>query len=233
MNQPSTAAVGRFISVEGIDACGKSTVAAALVDRLAADGGRVSLLDRHSATTGLAGYPAEHLAALRSLIWDYPEGAVTSELGFGHWSNLISAWFHAVDHLVVRPALAVGTSVVSDSWWAKFAARFALTVGAPAAIRIFAGVAVPDLVLWLDVAPEDCLVRRPRLRATERGEWQGLDGESQGFVAYQGAVREMYLQFAMAGVWQRIEPADVAGTVEAAYDLVRSRARTAMGGQCR
>jgi thymidylate kinase len=212
------AVAGRFVSVEGIDGCGKSAVARRLVGRLATAGAAVLLLDRHSATDGLSGYPAAHLAAHRALIWDYPPDAVTSELGFGHWSHLVSAWFHAVDELVVLPALRTGRLVVADSWYAKFAARFALTVGVPDAERIFAGISVPDTVLWLDVPPEDCVRRRTRPRATESGEWQGLGGGDADFVAYQGTVRSVYQRFAATGVWHRIGPADLAGTVTAAYD---------------
>ncbi len=217
---------GQFVAVEGIDGCGKSTVAGQLADRLTKTGTVALLLDRHSATAGLSGYPAAHLAAHRALIWDYPADAVTSELGFGHWSHLVSAWFHAVDELVVRPALGIGTVVVADSWYAKFAARFALTVGVPDAERIFAGVSVPGSVLWLDVPPPDCATRRVRPRPTESGEWQGL----ADFVAYQTAVRSVYQRFAAIGGWHRIGPADLPATVLAAYDLIRPFDRASRGG---
>lgn len=207
---------GGFVSVEGIDASGKSTVARLLAERIAETGRPTLLLDRNTATASLDGYPADHLTALRSLIWDYPPDAVTSALGFGHWSHLIGAWFHAVDHTVVRPALGKGLCVITDSWLAKFAARFALSVGPVDAMATFDGVTRPDVVVWLDVPPEQCVARRTDLRSTERGEWQGLGSGDRAFIEYQGLVREVYRGFAAAESWLRVgpaEPAEVADRV--------------------
>jgi dTMP kinase len=205
---PGDPGPGRFIAVEGIDGSGKSSVAADLARDLAARGAPVVLVDRRTAPRLAAGYPGAHLRSLAALIWEYPASAHTSELGFGHWSHLLAAWFHAVDHLVVRPALADGGYVVADSWCHKFVARFALTVGLPGAQAVFAGVTVPQRVLWLDVAPEVCVRRRSRLRATERGEWQGLDGVDDGYLAYQSGVRSIYRALAAAGGWRVLTGVD-------------------------
>lgn len=193
---------GRLIAVEGIDASGKSTVAADLVRALRASGAGTVLVDRRSVAELAAGYPAAHLRTLAGLIWDYPAGARTSELGFAHWSHLLAAWFHAVDLLVVRPALAEGHHVVADSWCHKFVARFALTVGLRRAQQVFAGVSRPDRVFWLDVAPELCVRRRAGLRPTERGEWQGLDAYDDGYLLYQGRIRSVYRSLATADGWR-------------------------------
>ena len=205
---PDVAGAGRFLSVEGIDASGKSTLAAALAGWLAARGRPALLLDRHGAVAAAEGYPAEHLAGLRRLIWEYPPQARTSQLGFAHWANLLAAWYHAVDEVVVRPAVAAGTWVVADSWFYKFAARFAVTVGPDAAQRAFVGVTAPDPVLWLDVAPQVCAGRRDTMRPTERGEWQGLDrrpaptnGPDPGFLTYQAHVRGAYARLAAEHGW--------------------------------
>lgn len=199
---------GRFIAVEGIDGSGKSSVAAELARDLTASGASAVLVDRHTAPGLAAGYPGSHLRSLAALIWEYPVSAHTSRLGFGHWSHLLAAWFHAVDHLVVRPALAEGAYVVADSWCHKFVARFALTVDLPRAQAVFAGVSVPERVLWLDVPPEVCMRRRTQLRATERGEWQGLDTADDGYLAYQAGVRSMYRALATAGGWRVLTAVD-------------------------
>ena len=192
-----------FLAVEGIDASGKSTLARALADRL---GG--TLLDRRTAGAAADGWAAAHLAGLRRLIWEYPPGVATSQLGFGHWSRLLGAWFAAVDAVVLRPALDRGGVVVADSWWPKFAARFAVTVGPAAAAAVFDGVSAPDAVVWLDVPPEVAVRRRTELRGTEDGEWTG----TPGFLAYQGQVREAYAALAAAHGWLRV-PAGPPGDV--------------------
>lgn len=225
------AAAGRFLAVEGIDAAGKSSVAADLARVLAAEGESPVLVDRRTVPGLVRGYPARHLAGLAALIWDYPAGARTSELGFAHWSHLLAAWFHAVDELVVRPAVAAGRCVVADSWAAKYTARFALGVGLARAREVFAGVSVPDEVIWLDVPPEVCVGRRRGLRATERGEWQGLDAADDGYLAYQGAVREVYRQLAAAGGWRVLPALDPAALrAELARGLAGRDAPTAERG---
>ncbi|HEY1619525.1 MAG TPA: AAA family ATPase [Streptosporangiaceae bacterium] len=217
---------GWFVAVEGIDASGKSTVAAQLAAELTAAGRPAVLVDRRSAPALAGGYPGEHLAGLARLIWDYPPDARTSELGFCHWSRLLAAWFHAVSEVVVGPALAGGATVIADSWWHKFAARFALTVGLSQARAVFDGATVPDQVLWLDVPPQVCAQRRTALRATERGEWQGLRDCDDGYLRYQRQVRAVLESMATAGGW-RVLPDAADERLAAALELVTGRAAAA------
>jgi thymidylate kinase len=199
---------GRLIAVEGIDGSGKSTVAGEIVTILHQLGVRAVLVNRRTACDVLDGYPADHLRALRHLIWDYPETARTSALGFGHWAHLLASWFHAVDHTVVRPVLAGGAFVVADSWFYKLVARFALSADLPRARDLFRGISTPDLVVWLDADPEVCVGRRGRLRRTETGEWQNIDGGKRAFVEYQGRVRANYALLASTDAWEVVESLD-------------------------
>jgi dTMP kinase len=214
---PSPERAGSLIAVEGIDGSGKSTVAREIADALEQVGLRAVLVSRATAPEIANGYCAEHLRTLGRLIWDYPETAKTSALGFGHWAHLLASWFAAVDHTVIRPAVARGTCIVADSWYYKFAARFALGVGLKQALGFFRDVSVPDTVIWLDVPPETCLARRRTLRSTERGEWQDLDdGGGAAFVEYQGKVRRMYRALASACSWEVVASTDrasVAGEI--------------------
>jgi thymidylate kinase len=200
---------GRFIAVEGIDAAGKSTVAAELVEHLTNAGADAVLLSRRTAPAlAGGGYPEQHLRSLAALIWDYPPTARTSVLGFNHWSQLLASWFHAVDEVVLGPLLAAGCHIVADSWCGKYIARFAVTVGLADAQRPFVGLREADPVLWLDVSPQLCADRRETLRATERGEWQGLDRAVDGYLRYQTEIRGWYQALAETGRWQRIWQVD-------------------------
>jgi thymidylate kinase len=207
--RPSFERAGSLIAVEGIDGSGKSTVAREITDALEQVGRRAVLVSRATAPEIADGYCAEHLRMLGRLIWDYPETAKTSALGFPHWAHLLASWFAAVDHTVIRPAVEDEACVVADSWYYKFAARFALGVGLKQALSFFRDIAVPDTVVWLDVPPETCLARRRTLRSTERGEWQDLDdGGGAAFVEYQGKVRRMYRALATACSWEVVVATD-------------------------
>jgi dTMP kinase len=209
---------GRLLAIEGIDGSGKSTAAGRLASRIRQTGRRTLLLDRGSATEALTGYVGEHLAGVRTLIWDYPPEARSSQLGFEHWRHLLLAWFHAVDHVTVRPALADGTWVVADSWFYKYAARFALTCGLADAEQCFRGLSVPSAVFWLDVDPGVCAQRRVSPRATEKGEWLELDGSERAFVDYQRRVRDVYVRLAGAHSWSRIDLDDAEAAVDRMCD---------------
>lgn len=193
---------GMFVSVEGIDGAGKSRAAAELTGHLAALGAPGVLLDRHTLPGFVDGYAVSHLVRLARLIWDYPPPVRTSEFGAGHWHHLLAAWFHGVGELAVRPALAAGNVVVADSWYHKYAARFAVMIGIEEALDLFGGVPEPDLVLWLDAAPRVCLARRGVFKGTEQGEWLGLDNKAAGFAIYQRQVRHALATMRSRPDWQ-------------------------------
>jgi thymidylate kinase len=208
---PGAEGPARLVAVEGIDGSGKTTVARRLVRALRKAGGEAVLVSRETVPDALDDYRAAHLRSVRGLIWDYPPDARTSDLGFGHWRHLLAAWFAAVDHAVVQPALARGAFVVADSWYYKFVARFAVATGLARAQEAFAGISEADLVLWLDTPPDVCLRRRPELRSTEAGEWTRADGGADGFLAYQSAVRETYGRLARSRSWTAVASPNAAG----------------------
>lgn len=214
---------GRLVAVEGIDASGKSTFAAQVVRALRDRGLPVMLVDRTTAPAAAGDYPGAHLRGLRELIWEYPDDAQTSLLGFDHWAHLLASWFAAVDHTVVRPALERGGWVVADPWYYKFAARFALGVGLEQALAAFTGISTPASVVWLDVDPEVCASRRTGLRATETGEWQGRDRDLSGFVEYQAGVRRQYGALAASLGWHAVTAPDVAAVVDRLVGTIGER----------
>lgn len=199
-----TVGTGRLVAVEGIDASGKSTFARQVVAALVRRGRPAVLLDRATAPAAAGGYAGTHLQELRHLIWEYPEDAPTSQLGFDHWAHLLASWFAALDHTVIRPALDRGAWVVADPWYHKFAARFALRVGLEQALAAFAGITAPGSVVWLDVDPAVCAARRSEVRSTEAGEWQGNPRSRAAFVDYQGAVRGQYAALAAVHGWHAV-----------------------------
>jgi len=213
---------GRLITIEGIDASGKSTMTARLVGELEQEGVAARILNRQTVTQLVDGYGATHLEQLRELIWDYPEDADTTVVGQDAWIHLLTAWFSAVNNLVVRPALQQGTVLVADSWYHKFVARFSINVGIVRAQETFSQLTQPDMVVWLDTTPEECVRRRSKFRHTESGAWRGEPEGEAGFLTYQSHVREAYTELARTGGWLIIPGGDLGTATGRAAKAVRS-----------
>jgi dTMP kinase len=179
MGQP-----GRFVVLEGIDGCGKTTQLHRLMDwlpgsGLLAPGGQV-VLTREPGGTPLG-------QALRQLLLHPPQGAApltTAEL-------LLYAADRA-QHVeqVIQPALAAGHWVLSDRFSGSTAAYQGYGRGLDHALieqleTIATAGLQPDLTLWLDLPVADSLLRRGG-RPPDRIEAGGeplLERVAAGFAA--------------------------------------------------
>ena len=147
---------GSFITLEGGEGTGKSTLIAGLRAALEARGIEV-LVTREPGGTPLA-------EAVRSLALTPPEGESWSPLAHALLMNTARE-----DHLVkkIRPALAAGTWVISDRFADSTRAYQSIDgVDLETLLAIEAaivGETRPDLTLILDAAPE-ALAERRRIR---------------------------------------------------------------------
>lgn len=173
---------GRFITLEGGEGAGKSTLARALAESLTARGHMVDVTREPGGT--------DNAEAIRDLL-------VTGETG--RWSPLSEAlllYAARADHIERRiaPALAKGIWVICD----RFADSTRAYQGAAGKLdraRLDAlhdavlGEFEPDLTLILDLDPQAGLERtRRRGEAVTRFEQHGL--------AFHQALREGFLQIA-------------------------------------
>ncbi|MDH4248540.1 MAG: dTMP kinase [Deltaproteobacteria bacterium] len=152
---------GRFITLEGVDGCGKSTQARLLADRLRRAGCRVT------ETREPGGTPLG--MALRAVLLDPLNDSMAPV------SELLLYLADRVQHLrqVIRPALARGDVVVCDRFHDATVAYQSHARGLslePLAAFIAAEIAPtqPHLTLWLDV---DLTLARERIttRAAQQG----------------------------------------------------------------
>lgn len=203
---------GRFITLEGIEGAGKSTLALALRDVLQARGLSV-VLTREPGGTPLA-------ERLRDIVLTRGEEHLSAEA-----ETLIMFASRAV-HLdnLVRPALARGDWVICDRFTdatrayqgggrgvsAEFIEQLARTV--------HAGLE-PDLTLLLDLPVEEGLRRAARRRADRGANTDRFESET---VAFFERVRERYLQIVAAE--RRCERLDALQSA----DTVRAQALAAL-----
>jgi len=173
---------GRFITLEGVEGAGKSTLSRGLAERLRARGLEVVV------TREPGGTP--NAEAIRSLLVD---GAVE------RWSPMGEALlFYAArdDHVreLIEPALAAGQWVISDRFADSTRAYQAAAGGLKPAIveelhRLTLGAFQPNLTLVVDLDPQIGLQR-----TVARGE--GATRFEQQPAAFHDALRAEFLAIA-------------------------------------
>ena len=176
------ACAGRFITVEGIDGCGKSTQARLLVEDLERAGYDVLAL-REPGGVAIS-------EKIRALLLDptNAEMSATCEL------LLYEAARAQLVHEVVAPALAEGRVVVCDRFYDSTTAYQGYAGGVPLdavtrANELAVGACAPDLTLVFDIDPA-LAAERTVSRTQDRMEAKGI--------AYQQRVAEGFRAIAAA-----------------------------------
>ena len=196
------ASQGRFITLEGIDGCGKSTQARLLM-----------------AALRNAGHEALHLREpggvrisekIRALLLD----PANSEMGDVCELLLYEAARAQLVHEVISPALAAGTTVVCDRFYDSTTAYQGYADGlnlqtVSQANALAVGACRPDLTLVFDIDPEAAHARRAnREEGEDRLEAKGL--------AFQRKVAEGFRAIAAADP-SRVKLIDAAGDIAHVY----------------
>lgn len=205
---------GLFIVIEGPDGAGKSTLAAALADRLRQAGADVLPVREPGGTV-----PAE--LARQALLDPASDLDPETELLF-----VAAARAHLVQ-AVIRPALEAGRTVLSDRYDLSTMAYQAAGRGLPADVvhavnRTATRGLTPDLTLVLDVPPAEGRRRQLAMdKGTDRFEREDAAFHERVRAAYQAARGEgivhidasaappVVLEAAWAAVRQRMAPRGV------------------------
>ena len=197
---------GRFVVLEGIDGCGKTTQLQALRDWLPSSGlmapGAALLVTREPGGTALG-------QALRQLLL-HPPGEAAPE----PTAELLLYAADRAQHVeqTIRPALERGDWVLSDRFAGSTAAYQGHGRGLSMALigqleAIATGGLAADLTLWLDVPLAESMRRRGD-RPADRIEASGqafLQRVADGFAALAGQ-----------RAWQRVDASQAPGQVSAA-----------------
>jgi thymidylate kinase len=197
----------RLFCLEGIDASGKSTIAAMLRNNLSEGTNCPAVLVGKRNVDFSDTFIADQMNKLRTAIWDYPSSADISKLGDMHWLHLIAAWFGALDTACIRPLLQTNHIVIVDGWIHKYIARFLLKDRYDPALiwAAFATLSVPDKIIFLDVEPNIAVRRRKDFLPSELGRYDGIVGsQHEAFTTYQSAVMNIYREIAYRKEWLRI-----------------------------
>lgn len=159
---------GLFITVEGIDGCGKSTQARLIAAVLEAAGHDVLRL-REPGGVKIS-------EQIRAILLD----PANAEMGDVCELLLYEAARAQLVHQVIRPALAAGKTVVCDRFYDSTTAYQAFADGldrnmVSQANELAVDGCRPDLTLVFDLPVEDALRRRSGREAEDRLELKGLE----------------------------------------------------------
>jgi dTMP kinase len=195
---------GTFITVEGGEGAGKTTMMDRMVDWLAAHG-------RHVVRTREPG-GTELAEKLREILLDKGNAGLSGQ------AELLLMFASRAQHLdeVIRPALHRGDTVLcdrfTDATWAYQGGGRGLPLDDIAALeRLVHGDLQPDLTLLLDLPVEQGL-----RRASKRGESDRFEEESRAFFE---RVREAYLQRARSAP-ERFAVIDASGSEDEVWAQV-------------
>jgi dTMP kinase len=199
-----------FITLEGPEGSGKTTQIPLLVDWLCEQGYEAELT-REPGGTDIGNLIRDVLHDPRHTAMD-----ATAEI------LLYSA--DRAQHVAqcIRPALAAGKIVVSDRYYDSTLAYQGygrgLDLNMLCAITSFAtGGLMPDLTLYLDIAPEEGLKRRQ----SNGGEWNRLDAET---LEFHQRVRAGYMEL-IAQEPERWVVIDAARKVEEVQEAIRMQVK--------
>lgn len=211
------AARGRFITLEGGEGVGKSTLAATLEARLSARGVKVVRTREPGGTPG-----AE---AIRRLILNPPAEVA----GWQPIAETLLFYAARTDHLdkLIRPALAAGSWIICDRFSDSTRAYQAAAGNVPSEHietldRICVGETTPDLTLVLDL-PLSVARQRMTARAGEK------DAIESRVISFHEAVHKAFLDIARANP-QRCVVLDASLAANALADAAMAAIDARLGG---
>ena len=202
---------GLFITVEGIDGCGKSTQARLIAAALEAAGHDVLRL-REPGGVKIS-------EQIRAILLD----PANAEMGDVCELLLYEAARAQLVHQVIRPALAAGKTVVCDRFYDSTTAYRAFADGldrnmVSQANELAVDGCRPDLTLVFDLPVEDALRRRSGREAEDRLELKGLEFQERVAAGFRAVA---------ADEPDRVKLIDAGGPIAEVFSGVAAELRSA------
>lgn len=202
---------GLFITVEGIDGCGKSTQATLIAAALEAAGHDVLRL-REPGGVKIS-------EQIRAILLD----PANAEMGDVCELLLYEAARAQLVHQVIRPALAAGKTVVCDRFYDSTTAYQAFADGldrnmVSQANELAVDGCRPDLTLVFDLPVEDALRRRSGREAEDRLELKGLEFQARVAAGFRAVA---------ADEPDRVKLIDAGGSIAEVFSSVVDELRSA------
>ena len=204
-------AKGLFITVEGVDGCGKSTQAALIATALEAAGHDVLRL-REPGGVAIS-------EQIRTILLDPANG----EMGDVCELLLYEAARAQLVHQVIKPALASGKTVICDRFYDSTTAYQAFADGldrnmVPQANELAVDGCRPNLTFVFDLPVEDALRRRSGRGAEDRLELKGMEFQERVAAGFRAVA---------ADEPDRVKLIDAGGSIAEVFSGVAAELRSA------
>lgn len=183
--------MGIFVSLEGIDACGKSTTVQAVYKMLLNESINAALIDRKTTEYNSA-YLRWFMSKFKDLLWGAKKDTPVTEISDNGWLFMHALWYDIMSDNIIKPSKDNYDIILIDGWFYKIYSRFNLKKAFDHSIteKVFSKLIRCDNVFILDTKPEICWERRSSFKPSELGYHDYYKGdERQRFIEYQDKVR--------------------------------------------
>ena len=194
-----------FVSIEGIDGAGKTTLCNILQERFP----DATVLKKKDLPHYSPIFIRPKLDRLHDEIWG--NGTGHEGEGFDRPLSdifLMAGWFHMIDELVIQPCLERSQLIILDGWYYKFLCRFKGRSRYEYSLleRMLIGLPSPEIGVYLDLSPPIAAKRKSVYTASECGVLDGYDSiSSSNFIDYQYCQKRYFDEFAKSGKWKILD----------------------------
>lgn len=195
---------GYFLTFEGIDGAGKTTLGHLVKQELERQGWRVVPVDHKKLEYDRTTFLGKKLYSLQSAIWGHVENEALGQLPTMCWIYMLATWYILVSKHFVEPLRGSGEIVIADSWMYKRIARFSLKkdIDIDHLMRCFTNISAPDVTFLMDVSPNETWKRRKSYPPKDLGVFDGFTSPpAKSYFVYQQAIREKLQEYAKEGGW--------------------------------
>lgn len=197
-----------LVSIEGLDASGKTTLLNALCNALKQEHD-VFTFNRKTMKIDDKTFLGHRLKLMQELLFSCKPGENLAEIPGSSWVYLNAAWYEIVSENLVKPVVD-NKMCITDSWVYKRISRFSLLpcFSGNEVEWLYRNVYHAEYTFFIDAKPEQVW---PRRQVHSKKDFGFLNNDikncvKENFIDYQTMIYNNYISYAMKYNWVIINP---------------------------